>query len=188
MISWRMAAAWVTALVVATVLTWQIVGLADSQVGEAPVAVAPSLTTTTDDGSSTTTSTSTTTDPGNTTTTPGAGTSSSADTSTSTSTGSSSSSTSSSSTSSSSTSSTSSTASNEQWSLRTITSTGGVVVVRYRPGEAELQAATPAPGFSVEVDDGGPPRVRVEFESEDVDARVEVRWDDGSLDVDVDDD
>lgn len=62
-----------------------------------------------------------------------------------------------------------------------------MVVVRYRTGEVELQAATPAPGFSVEVDDAGPPRVRVEFESANADVRVEARWDDGSLDIDVND-
>ena len=176
MISWRMTAAWVAALVVATVLAWQIVGLADSQVGDTPVAVAPSHTTTTASGAGSTTlpSTSTTTTDGGptTTTTPGATTSSSGATSTSPSTGA--------------TSSSSSTTASEQWSLRTVTSTGGVVVVRYRTGEVELQAATPAPGFSVEVDDAGPPRVKVEFESDVADVRVEVRWDDGALDVDVD--
>ena len=59
-------------------------------------------------------------------------------------------------------------------------------MVRHRPGEVELQAATPAPGFAVEVDDAGPTRVRVEFEGQDDDARVEVRWDGGTLDIDVD--
>lgn len=174
MISWRMAAAWVAALVVATVLAWQIVGLADSQVGDTPVAVAPSLTTTTNGGESTTapsTSTSTTAARATTTTTPGATTSSSSGaTSTSSSTAA------------------SSTTASEQWSLRTVSTTGGVVVVRYRTGEVELQAATPAPGFSVEVDDAGPPRVRVEFESEVADVRVEIRWENGALNVDVSDD
>lgn len=174
MISWRMAAAWVAALVVATVLAWQIVGLADSQVGDTPVAVAPSLTTTTNGTESTTvpsTSTSTTAARATTTTTPGATTSSSSGaTSTSSSTA------------------TSSTTASEQWSLRTVSTTGGVVVVRYRTGEVELQAATPAPGFSVEVDDAGPPRVRVEFESEVADVRLEVRWENGALKVDVGDD
>jgi hypothetical protein len=52
----------------------------------------------------------------------------------------------------------------------------------------ELQAATPAPGFAVEIDDEGPPRVRVEFDSDDAEARIEVRWENGSLDVDIDED
>lgn len=60
------------------------------------------------------------------------------------------------------------------------------MVVRYRPDEVELQAATPAPGFAVEIDDEGPPRVRVEFDSEDLEVRIEVRWRDGSLDIDMD--
>ena len=59
-------------------------------------------------------------------------------------------------------------------------------MVRHRPGEVELQAATPAPGFAVEIDDDGPERVRVEFVSDDVEVRVEVRWENGSLDIDVD--
>ena len=59
-------------------------------------------------------------------------------------------------------------------------------MVRYRPGEVELQAATPAPGFAVEIDDHGPDRVRVEFDSEDVEVRIEVRWENGSLNIDID--
>jgi hypothetical protein len=60
------------------------------------------------------------------------------------------------------------------------------VVVRYRPDEVELQAATPAPGFAVEIDDDGPPRVRVEFVSGDLEVRVEVRWENGQLDIRID--
>jgi hypothetical protein len=59
-------------------------------------------------------------------------------------------------------------------------------VVRHRPGEVELQAATPAPGFAVEIDDEGPPRVRVEFVSDGAEVRIEVRWENGSLGIDVD--
>lgn len=61
-------------------------------------------------------------------------------------------------------------------------------MIRYRPNEVELQAATPAPGFSVEIDDDGPDRVRVEFEAEDGRARVEARWQGGDLEIDVDED
>lgn len=70
--------------------------------------------------------------------------------------------------------------------MRTINTAGGSVTIRYRPEEVELQAATPAPGFGVEVDDAGPPRVRVEFENDILDVRVEARWDNGSLDIDTD--
>jgi hypothetical protein len=61
-------------------------------------------------------------------------------------------------------------------------------VVRHRPEEVELQAATPVPGFSVEVDDDGPERVRVEFDSDSSEVRIEVRWENGALSVDVDED
>jgi hypothetical protein len=69
--------------------------------------------------------------------------------------------------------------------LRTINSGGGTVVVRYRPGEVELKAATPLPGFDVEVDDAGPPEVRVEFDDGDSDYRIEAQWKDGALEVKV---
>lgn len=37
----------------------------------------------------------------------------------------------------------------------------------------------------MEIDDAGPPDVRVEFESDDTDIRVEAQWEDGTLDVEV---
>jgi hypothetical protein len=95
--------------------------------------------------------------------------------------------TSSSSTSSSAETTSSSSGASQDWSVRTINSPGGTVVVRYRPEQVELQAATPAPGFGVEVDEAGPPRVRVEFESDDDRWRVEARWENGALQVEVDD-
>lgn len=163
MFSWKMAAAWGAALVVTTFLTWQIVSAADSQVGESPAAIAPTVTstsmppttTTTQGGPSSSTGTSSPTTP----------------------------------TTSSSTSSTSTTSPSSQaaWSLRTVSTSGGTVVVRYRTGAVELQAATPALGYDVEVDDAGPPSVRVEFESDDSDVRVDVEWKDGGLDVEVSD-
>jgi hypothetical protein len=173
MISWRMAAAWVVALIVTTVLTWSIVGLADSQVGERLAAVAPPSST------SSLRETSTTTSLSSTTTTVLSPTSSTAvgSTSTSSATGSSAPT---------STTSSTTTIAESEWSLQTVNSLGGTVVVRYQPDEVELQAATPAPGFAVEVDDQGPPRVRVEFDGDEVEVRVEVRWENGSLDIDID--
>lgn len=148
MLSWKLVAAWVAVLAATTALAWQIVSLADSQVSATP----PEIVTAT-------------------TTVPGASTSSVADPSTSTSadatqtTGS--------------IATTSSTRAADPttatWSVRTVTSLGGTVIVRHRPGEVELQAATPLPGFVVEIDDEGPDRVRVEFESEQADIRVEIR-------------
>ena len=172
MISWRMAAAWVAALVVTTVLTWQIVGLADSQVGETPEAIAPPFaTSSTVESIMTTTSRGTTTSTARSgTTTPGTSTSSSVR----------------SSPTSSSPVTTTSTTGELEWSLRTVNSIGGSVVVRYRSSEVELQAATPAPGFGVEVEDSGPDRVRVDFEAAEANARIEVRWKDGDLEVVID--
>lgn len=172
MISWKMAAAWVVALVLTTVLTWQIVGLADSHVGDTPVAVAPAPTSTSLTTGSTTPSTTSTSVPAATTTTSVGGPSST---------------TASSGATSSSSSTTPTTTADLEWSVRTINSPGGTVVIRHRPGEVELQAATPAAGFAVEIDDSGPTRVRVEFESEDTDIRVEAEWDDGELEVSIDD-
>jgi hypothetical protein len=159
-----MAAAWVAALVLATVLTWQIVGLADSQVGAVPVASAPTLPVSSSTPSSTSSSTSTSLPPE--TTLPTTGSTTSPTTSSSA---------------------PSSTDPASEWSVRTVNSAGGTVVVRHRPGEVELQAATPASGFSVEIDDSGPTRVRVEFENDDDDIRVEIRWRDGELDISIDD-
>lgn len=163
MTSWKLIAGWLLVLAVTTALTWQIVSFADNQVSARPVAVAPSTSSTIEEA---TTSTSSPT-----TTTPGDDTSSSSSSSSSTSTSTSSPSSISTST--------------EAWSVRTIATDGGTVVVRHRPNEVELQAATPLPGFQMEIDDTGPQRVRVEFESDDLDIRVDVEWSDGSLDVDV---
>ena len=152
MTSWRLVAAWLVALVVATLLTWQIVSFADSRVGARPVEI----------GSIASTSSSTSTVEASTST---ALSSSTTDVSV--------------------PSSSIPQTSDAEWSLRTVNTSGGRVVIRYRPEQVELQAATPAPGFEVELDDTGPQRVRVEFESEDRDIRVEARWANGSLDVEV---
>jgi hypothetical protein len=50
----------------------------------------------------------------------------------------------------------------------------------------ELQAATPAPGYSMEIEDSGAEKVKVEFEGNESGSQVEVRWENGSLDVKVD--
>jgi len=166
--NWRLVAAWVVALLVTTGVTWQIVNFADSRVSAQPLAVAPAAPTT---SPKSTTSSS----PGVITTTASIPTTSVTSETSETNT--------SGSPAPSSAPSTSDAAA--VWSLRTITSAGGTVVVRYRPGEVTLQAATPAPGFDVEVDEPGPPRVRVGFEDDDGDIRVEVRWEDGGLDIEI---
>jgi cytoskeletal protein RodZ len=147
-----LVAAWLVALVVATLLTWQIVSFADSRVGAEPLEIgsiaSTSSSTSTVETSTSTTLSSSTTD----VSVPSSSTPQTSD---------------------------------AEWSLRTVNTSGGRVVIRYRPEQVELQAATPAPGFEVELDDTGPQRVRVEFESEDRDIRVEARWANGSLDVEV---
>jgi hypothetical protein len=163
-ITWRTTAAWVAALVLVTVLTWQIVGLADSQVGDVPVAAAPTLPV----ASSTSNAIATSPPPDTTSLTSASTTTAATSPSPSTSTP-------------------PSTEAAAEWSVRTVNSAGGTVVVRHRPGEVELQAATPASGFSVEIDDNGPDRVRVEFEADDADIRVEVRWRNGELEISIED-
>jgi hypothetical protein len=47
-------------------------------------------------------------------------------------------------------------------------------VVQCNGDAITLQAATPADGYEVEVDESGPEEVKVEFESEESDAEVEA--------------
>ena len=54
------------------------------------------------------------------------------------------------------------------------TGAAGSVVVQCNGDAISLQAATPANGYAVEVDEGGPEEVKVEFESEETDAEVEA--------------
>ena len=59
------------------------------------------------------------------------------------------------------------------------------MIVSYRPGEVRLESVAPSAGFGYEIDEAGPPEVRVEFEGGDVKVEVRVRWD-GGLVVEVD--
>lgn len=161
--SWKLIGAWVVVVAVTTVLAWQIVSLADSQVSAAPVEiVTPSAT-----GASEPTTTTTDNPTSTSTTTPVTPTTGSPSTTSSTST-------------------TSAPPTTAGWSVRTVTSVGGTVIVRHRTGEVELVAATPLPGFVMEIDDSGPDRVRVEFDNGDVDVRVEIRPSGSGLDVQID--
>jgi len=170
-----LAGGWVVVVVLTTALTWQIVSAADERVSERPSSplnvAAPqlepggeSVTTTPQTLTTTTTSKPTTTTvPGATTTTtvPGAtSTSTSAPTSTTTSVV-------------------------VEWAVKTTSTAGGTVVVKYRPGEVVYQVASPAAGFRVEVDKAGPPEVRVEFESENLKVDFRARWNNGELDIEI---
>ena len=79
------------------------------------------------------------------------------------------------------------TLSDAPWQQTTIPSKGGLVIVSYRPGGVKLESVAPTPGFSYEIDDQGPPAVRVEFEGGEVRVEVRVRWD-GGLITEVDED
>ncbi len=168
---------WLVVVVLTTALTWQIVSAADERVSERPSSplnvAAPQLES---DGESATTTlrtvttvvTPTTISTPTATTVPGATTTTIRSTSTSTSAPS------------------STTASTVVvWTVKTTATDGGTVVVKYRPDEVVLQAASPAAGFRVEVDKAGPPEVDVEFESETLKVEYRATWDHGELIIEI---
>ena len=65
-------------------------------------------------------------------------------------------------------------AASESWT-RTATGRGGTVTVRFTATTVELVVATPASGYTVEVDDAGPDRVRVSFDGGEQETRIEAR-------------
>lgn len=69
--------------------------------------------------------------------------------------------------------------------VETINSSGGTVTVSYGNGQVHLQGASPAFGYSMEIEKTGPDEVRVDFESEDSDVSVRVEWEGDSLDIEV---
>ncbi len=155
-------AIWVAATALTTVLAWQIVAAAGEQVSPGPLTPIASPITSTTSSSTTLPPSTSLSNPTTTTTESGSGgttatTSPSGATSTSVATA---------------------------WQVKTIPTDGGTVVVSYRPGAVVLDGATPAAGFTVEVDKQGPPEVRVKFESESKKVEVRVDWD-GKLVTDV---
>jgi len=154
--------AWLLVVVVVTTVTWQIVSAADDQVSERPTSlnvaapVISSLTTSTVTRTTRPSATSTTVDPGKTTTTIEQNPTT-----------------------------TISTVASASWQAQSVQTAGGTVVVRYRPGEVTYQAATPAKGFYVEIEEFGPPEVRVKFESEGSEIEVRAVWQNNQLDVDT---
>jgi hypothetical protein len=68
------------------------------------------------------------------------------------------------------------------------TGAAGSVVVQCNGGAISLQAATPANGYEVEVDEDGPEEVKVEFESEETDAEVEAICAGGTAQLHADED
>lgn len=69
--------------------------------------------------------------------------------------------------------------------VETIISAGGTVTVSYDNGQVRLQGAAPAFGYSMEIEDTGPDKVRVDFESEDSNVSVRVEWEGDSLDIEL---
>ena len=158
-----LAAIWVVATAVTSLLAWQIVAAAGEQVSPGPLTpIAVTSTTTGSPSLDTTTST-----PGSATSTSQTGPGSTA-TTTPPSSGS------------------TSTSATSNWQVKTIPTAGGTVVVSYRPGEVILDGATPSAGFTVEVEKQGPPEVEVKFESESTRVEVQVSWD-AKLVIDVND-
>ena len=68
------------------------------------------------------------------------------------------------------------------------TGAAGSVVVQCNGDAISLQAATPANGYEVEVDEDGPEEVKVEFESEETDAEVEAICAGGTAQVHAEED
>ena len=169
---WSLVAAWAAIVVLATTLTWQIVSAADEQVSDRPVApleVGAPLAATSDSTTSTTRPTSSpgsyvTTTPPDLTGSPSSTATTDAGSSTPTTTA-------------------PTTTSTIGWTVKTVSTAGGVVVFRVRPNEVVLTSATPAPGFAAEVKKSGPPEVEVEFEGEEAKYEVRARWHNGALDV-----
>ncbi len=62
------------------------------------------------------------------------------------------------------------------WTRTTLNSGGGSIIVSYRPSEVRLESVAPLAGFSFEIDDQGPERVRVEFIGEDVTHTLRAEW------------
>lgn len=175
--------AWVAATAVVSFVTLQTLSLAEAGIGDAdllPVVVAssspvgaPDTTAVPDDGSTTTTSMPRRSDvPESTTTavtpTSTAGTAQTSSTSTSPPPP------------------TTVAVAAPVWEARTVQSGGGTVTVRAAPGAVEFVSAVPAPGFAVEVDDDGPTRVRVEFESDAERFEVRIEWDGSELVISID--
>lgn len=176
--NWRLAAGWVLAVVLTTALAWQIVAFADERVGERPVSPVQAIPTTTTIELSAATGDTIPPDPtlpppsDDLTTTTLATTSTSDDGATSSSVGTS-------------TTSPSSSTTTQGWATKTIPTSGGTVVVSYRPGEVILETAVPKPGFQTDIEKAGPPGVEVDFESSSLKVAIKAEWKDGRLDVEI---
>ncbi len=60
---------------------------------------------------------------------------------------------------------------------RTYRSSGGSITVTWNGSSLSLDAVSPEPGYQAEIEDNRGDRVRVDFESDDHDSRIEIRVD-----------
>lgn len=61
------------------------------------------------------------------------------------------------------------------------------MTVSYSNGQVHLQGASPAFGYSMEIEKTGPDEVRVDFESDESEVSVRVEWEGDGLDIEVKD-
>lgn len=175
-----LVALWLTATVAVTLVAFQVVGAAESQVGERPLtpvvaidepepgdAVDPAptttLTTMVDPTAPTTTPGSTVTTAAPATTTPTTTPTTTVPTTTAGDGG----------------------TSAGGWTTLNVPTAGGTVTVEHRPEEVRLVAVTARSGFSVGHTELGPPEVRVEFDSPGLQVRVDVEWGDDGPKVEI---
>ena len=71
--------------------------------------------------------------------------------------------------------------------LSTHTVAGGTVTIRSSPGIVSFVSAIPKPGFTTELRDSGPDRVRVRFSQAEQESEFEARWENGELEISLDD-
>ena len=64
---------------------------------------------------------------------------------------------------------------------KTYTSAGGSITVTWSGTAFSLDAVSPAPGFQAEIDDQDWDRIRVEFDNDDSDWRIEILFEDGAI-------
>lgn len=150
---------WVLATAVTTAVAYVAVNAAGASVTDRPITAFVAANTSTSSAEGTTTVASSTTSSTSTTT---------------------------SGTASSNTSNTSTTANSPPWQQTTVNSLGGAVIVSFRPDEVRLESVVPLAGFGYKIDEAGPQEVRVEFEGADLRSEIRVRWEDGALVTEVD--
>ncbi|MDH3463578.1 MAG: hypothetical protein OEM32_08140 [Acidimicrobiia bacterium] len=61
------------------------------------------------------------------------------------------------------------------------------MTVSWSNGSVYYQSASPAIGYSAEIEETGPENVRVGFEGDDHEVSVRVEWKNGMLDIEIED-